>query len=162
MRIGILSDTHGRTEPLVTALEFLRGRGAEHFIHCGDVGGEAVLDALAGLPCTFVWGNNDYDTASLVDYARTLGLSCGGRFADLTLAGKRLAVLHGDDAAAKRKLLDEQAFDYLLQGHTHAWADQQIGRTRLINPGALHRASPKTVAVLDLETGRLEKVIVAP
>jgi uncharacterized protein len=162
MRIGILSDTHGRTEALVPAIDMLRGHGAERFIHCGDVGGEAVLDALAGLTCTFVWGNNDYDTASLVEYAKTLGLTCGGRFVELEIGGKRIAVLHGDDGAAKRQLLDGQAFDYVLQGHTHVWADQRFGRTRLINPGALYRANPKTVALLDLDLDRLDRIIVAP
>lgn len=162
MRIGILSDTHGRTETLVTAIDMLRGRGAEQFIHCGDVGGEAVLDAMAGLACTFVWGNNDYDTASLVDYANTLGLVCGGRYVELAIDGRRLAVLHGDDGLAKRRVLDGQLFDYVLQGHTHVWADQRFGRTRLINPGALYRAQPKTVALLDLDDNRLEKIIVAP
>jgi hypothetical protein len=32
----------------------------------------------------------------------------------------------------------------------------------LINPGALYRANPKTVALLDLKTDLLEKIVVAP
>ena len=41
------------------------------------------------------------------------------------------------------------------------FADQRIGRTRIINPGALHRASPKTVALLDTERDKLERIVVA-
>jgi putative phosphoesterase len=162
MLVGILSDTHDRTDPLITAIDMLRGRGTQHFIHCGDVGGEQVLDVLAGLPAvTFIWGNNDWDTAGLEDYAAHLGLTCAGRFAELTLDGKLFAVSHGDNFTLKKKLMSEQKYDYFLQGHTHVFADETFGRTRLINPGALHRAHPKTVALLDTATGHLEKIIVA-
>jgi putative phosphoesterase len=161
MLIGILSDTHDRTEALVTALDRLRGRGAEHYIHCGDVGGQRVLDLLAGLPAvTFIWGNNDWDTAGLEAYAEHLKLTCAGRFAELTLDGKHFAVIHGDNFSLKKKLLTEQQYDYLLQGHSHIFADEMAGRTRVINPGALHRAHPKTAALLDTKTDRLEKLIV--
>jgi putative phosphoesterase len=163
MLIGILSDTHDRIDALVSALHLLRGRNAEHYIHCGDVGGERVLDQLAGLPAvTFIWGNNDWDVSALEDYAVGLGITCGQRFAELTLGGKTFAVTHGDDYVLKKRILDGQKHDYLLQGHTHAFADQRIGRTRLINPGALHRASPKTVALLDTERDKLERIVVAP
>src|SRR5437660_6688499 len=97
MLIGILSDTHDRLEALTTALHMLGGRGAQHYIHCGDVGGQRVLDQLAGLPVSFIWGNNDWDVRALEDYAAQIGLTCGGRLGDWTLGGKRLAVIHGDD-----------------------------------------------------------------
>ena len=109
MLIGILSDTHDRIDALVIALHMLRGRNVEHYIHCGDVGGgQRVLDQLAGLPVTFIWGNNDWDVAALEDYAAGLGLSCGGRFVELTLGGKSFAVTHGDDGGLKKRILDGQ------------------------------------------------------
>ena len=160
MLIGILSDTHDRTDPLAAAIQRLRDRGAEHYIHCGDVGGERVLDLFAGLPFTFVWGNNDWDVTSLEDYAKSLGLTCGNRFADLTLGGKRFAVMHGDDAVVRRKALKDGIYDYLLEGHTHYYKDERVDRTRTINPGALFRANPKTVALLDTVTDRLERMVV--
>ncbi len=55
----------------------------------------------------------------------------------------------------KVRLLSEQKHDYLLQGHTHVRHDERIGKTRVINPGALHRAREKTVALLDTATDRL-------
>ncbi len=161
MLIAILSDTHSRTNPLIAAIDMLRGRGAEHYIHCGDVGGEEVLDCLAGLPAvTFVWGNNDWDVRALEDYAQNLNVTCAGRAADLILDGKRFAVIHGDNASQKAEIVKSQQHDYLLQGHTHVFNDQRIGRMRLINPGALYRANYKTVALLDTATDKLERVIV--
>ena len=82
-------------------------------------------------------------------------------FADLTLDGKTFAVMHGDSANLKKKVLADQAHDYLLQGHTHVYADETVGRTRIINPGALHRAYPKTAALLDTTKNKLEKLIIA-
>jgi putative phosphoesterase len=147
--IGILSDTHDRADAAGLAIERLREAGAEFFIHCGDVGSERVLDHLAGLPSAFVFGNTDFDRARLARYAQAIGVGCYGNFADLELAGKKIAVLHGDDLKLKQRLLAAQQHDYLLQGHTHVRADTRIGRTRLINPGAVYRAAEKTVATLD-------------
>ena len=149
MLIGILSDTHDRTEAMAAAVQLLQSRGAEYFIHCGDVGSPAVLDFLAGLKACFVWGNCDWDRLGLQRYAKSIEIDCFGVFGDLELDGKRIALIHGDDPTLKRRLLSEQKHDYLLQGHTHVRQDVRVGRMRIINPGALHRANPKTVALLD-------------
>ena len=55
MILGILSDTHGRAELTASALATLRSAGAQFFIHCGDLGGESVLDQLAEVQARFVW-----------------------------------------------------------------------------------------------------------
>ena len=149
MLIGILSDTHGRAETMAAAVAALRGCGAAFFIHCGDVGSEDVLDHLAGLPSAFIFGNTDFDRMSLTQYAQDRGITCYGNTGDLEIDGKRFALLHGDDERLKRRILDAQQHDYLLQGHTHVPHDDRVGRTRVINPGALHRAKVKTVALLD-------------
>ena len=162
MLIGILSDTHDRADAMAAAMKLLRERGAAFYVHCGDVGAERVLDHLAGVPSAFVFGNTDWDRAALARYARSIGVACHDTFADLELGGKRIAVTHGDDYRLKQRILSEQRHDYLLQGHTHARADQRVGRTRLINPGALHRAKEKTVALLDTEADRLEFLVVSP
>jgi len=156
MLIGILSDTHDRAEMMAAAIALLRQKNAEFFVHCGDVGNEHVLDHLAGLKAAFIWGNNDWDRIALERYAQQIGVGCYGSQADLMLAGKRFAVIHGDDLRLRQRLLDSQEYDYLLQGHTHVKFDGRVGRTRIINPGALHRAKPKTVAMLDTESDRLE------
>ena len=147
--VGILSDTHDRVEATRAAVELLRGKGAEFFIHCGDVGSELVLDALAGLAAAFVFGNTDWDRRGLERYAPQIHVSCLGNGGELQLGGKLFFVTHGDDARTYKQALDSQRFDYLLHGHTHLKRDDRVGRTRIINPGALHRAREKTVALLD-------------
>ena len=161
MLIGIVSDTHDKADAMAIAMRMLRDRGTEFFIHCGDVGSTRVLDHLAGLPACFVFGNCDWDRASLKRYAQDIDLACHDAFGNLTLDGKRIAVIHGDDHVLKRRLLSEQQHDYLLQGHTHVREDTRVGKIRLINPGALHRANPKTAARLDTAADTIEFIIVA-
>ncbi len=160
MLIGILSDTHDRVAAAAAGVAALRAAGAEYYLHCGDVGGETVLDQLAGLPAAFVWGNTDWDRAVLQRYATDLGMQCFGVFGELELGGKQIAITHGDDTGAVRRVLDGQKHDYLLVGHSHVKADQRVGRVRVINPGALHRAKEKTVATLDTATDLLRFITI--
>ena len=159
--VGILSDTHDRVDAARAAVKLLQEHGAEYFIHCGDVGSERILELLAGLPAAFVFGNCDWDQPGLQRSARGLNLTCLAAGGNLELAGKLFRVEHGDCPGTMRHALDAQTFDYLLHGHTHVQRDERLGKTRIINPGALHRARQKTVAVLDTETEALKFLVVS-
>jgi len=161
MLVGILSDTHDNIRTAAAGVAALKEAGAEHFLHCGDVGGEGVLDLLAGLPVAFVWGNTDWDRMGLERYARDLGLQCFGNFGEVELGGKSIAITHGDDLRVVRGVIDAQRHDYLLLGHSHIRADECAGRVRVINPGALHRAREKTVATLDTDTDIVRFITIA-
>lgn len=138
---------------MIQAMDILSAQKPEMFIHCGDICEPEMLEGLAGLPNIVVFGNNDWDRQGLLRYAEPLGIKFHHPHADVTLDGKRLAVLHGDDVRLFNRLIESQEYDYLLYGHTHIRADKLVGKTRLINPGALHRARPRTVATLDTATG---------
>jgi putative phosphoesterase len=161
MIVGLLSDTHDRLTAMVAGMNILQQAGAEFFIHCGDVGSEQIFDQLAGTKSVFVWGNNDWDRKDLGRYAMSLEIQNGESFVELQLDGKLAAVTHGDDVKIVRRVLDEQRHDYLFVGHSHIKTDKQFGKVRLINPGALHRANPKTVAVLDTESGLVRFITVS-
>lgn len=172
MIVGILSDSHGRVSRVARAIALLEEHGAETLIHCGDLGGERVLDQLAGKGAWFVWGNTDQPEARLAQYAQAIGLRPpDGVPLRLQLAGRRVAVFHGHEpgfialqrlaAAGEEAGLERTAAaDYVLYGHTHQPADLRVGPVRLINPGALHRAVRTTVATLDLATDRLDYWVV--
>jgi putative phosphoesterase len=162
MRIGILSDSHDRADAMKLAVKTLLANGAEYLIHCGDVGAPEMLDHLAGVPSAFVWGNNDFDRAEMQRYAERLDITCLSDVGELELDGKLICVMHGDDERAKQRAFADQRFDYLLQGHTHIPADQRVGKTRVINPGALYRARQKTVAVLNTQTDALQFMSLEP
>lgn len=158
--LGILSDTHDRVDTAAAAIATLRAAGAQFLIHCGDVGGERILDLLAGMPCVFVWGNNDWDRAGLSQYAADIGLQCCNDFADLQISGKRIAVTHGDNLKLIQRVTQETDYDYLFLGHTHIPSNEKTGRLRIVNPGALHRAAKKTVAIVDLANDTVRHLIV--
>ena len=155
MRVGIMSDSHGDVIATRMAVELLTEQGAEHFFHCGDLCGDDVLAELAGLPCTFVWGNCDDPSPLAKKFVESLGLSWPREPVRVELAGKRIAVYHGHERGFDWAI-EEDGLDYLFHGHTHQRADHRIGHCRVINPGALYRANPRTCACLDLEFDQLE------
>jgi uncharacterized protein len=160
MVIGILSDSHGRVERTARALRALRDRGAELLIHLGDFETDAVLDELAGQSARIVFGNCDWSAAAMADYARRLDITVDHPMGEITVHGRRIAYTHGH-IDSLMELAVERGVDYLLHGHTHLVRDEHAGRTRIINPGALHRAQRYTVALLDPASGHLEVIEIA-
>lgn len=159
MQLGILSDSHGHADRTRRAIEALQAAGATRFLHCGDVETEQVLDQLAGLDAHVVFGNCD-PARPLARYAERLGLQVHHPMGRMEVDGRTLAFTHGDDPDLMQAAIDEGA-DFLLHGHTHVRADRQVEATRVINPGALHRANPFTVALLVPATGELRWITVA-
>ncbi|HVX84843.1 MAG TPA: YfcE family phosphodiesterase [Phycisphaerae bacterium] len=151
MLIALLSDTHDNAATTRAAIELLRPHNPDAYLHAGDLVSPEMLDLFAGLNAPFhlVLGNNEYDPAALHSRASALGMSFHKQFADLTFAGKRLALMHGHEGTLLQRLLASGDYDYLIHGHTHLRRDERRGRTRIINPGALHRARTKSVALLD-------------
>ena len=72
----------------------------------------------------------------------------------LRLGGKTFAVFHGHERGFQRAIRSLDV-DYILHGHTHTARNEKIGGKRVINPGALYRAIPKTVATLDTMTDKV-------
>jgi putative phosphoesterase len=153
VQLGILSDSHGQADRTRRALEALQAAGASRFIHCGDVETEQVLDQLAGLDAHVVFGNCD-PVRALGRYASTIGLQVHHPLGRMHVDGHSLAFTHGHDPDLVQAALDEKVH-FLLHGHTHERRDQALAGTRVINPGALHRADPFTVALLVPATGEL-------
>lgn len=161
-RVGLLSDSHGRAEITRRAVDRLLENGAEVLVHLGDVETVQVLDALAvarpggdeQMPAYVVFGNTDYDSDRLSRYANDLGLIVSHPMGRLATPRGVLAFCHGHQPRLLSDALAEPVA-YLCHGHTHRAKDERHGRTRVINPGALFRARPKTVALLDAKNDRL-------
>jgi putative phosphoesterase len=154
MLIGALSDSHGRVAVTARAVSLLRARGCDVLLHLGDVETEAVLDELAGHPARVVFGNCDFDPDRLERYAELLGITVDHPMGVFDADGARVAFTHGHIAS----LLDEgcREADYVFHGHSHELRDERVGRARVINPGALFRATRYTCAVLDTRMDALE------
>jgi uncharacterized protein len=155
MRLGILSDTHNRLARTRCAIDLLRAEKVDVLFHCGDLTRAEVVAICAEPKCYFVFGNNDADNSpELKSAMQETGGVCLGWGHEVTLAGKRVAVVHGHMSHDVRRLLAAKP-DFLLSGHSHVREDRRQECTRRINPGALHRAAEFTVALLDLESDDL-------
>ena len=160
MRIGVVSDTHGQVQFAREAAEVLRPFEVQQVLHCGDIGSVGVVSVFADWPCHFVLGNCDFDADELRDAITAAGQTFHGRFGQLELAGKRIALLHGDDGARFRQTIASGEFDLVCYGHTHLAEQHREGPTWVLNPGALFRANPHRCAVVDLTTMEIHSLVV--
>ena len=160
--IGIMANSDGRVEAAQAAADVFRASGVQLVIHCGDIGGRHVLDAIsvadgAFIDGVFVWGDRDHDRTGLMRYGQSLGLTCFGVMGELEAGDKKIFILHGDNKAILKKLIAEQQYDYIICGHALVTEDHTVGKTRILNPGPLHGES-KSAMVLDLESGKVKLV----
>ena len=158
MRIGIVSDTHAQVENSRKAVNVLQELDVTAVLHCGDIGSVAVIPVFADWPTHFVFGNVDGDEETLRWAIREAGQTCHDRFGEIELDGRRIALLHSDDARRFREVTESGEYDLVCYGHTHRAESHTEGKTVVLNPGALHRASPYSIAVVDLAS--LEPTII--
>ncbi len=152
MRLGIISDTHGNAENTHRAIVLLESLEVETVLHCGDIGTVEVVALLArcAWPTHFVLGNTDYDEQTLAAAIKSAGMIFHDQFADLRIEGVRIALLHSHDAKKFAQVTTSGEYDLVCYGHTHAKKIERRGRTLILNPGALHRANPHSLAIVDL------------
>jgi putative phosphoesterase len=122
----------------------------EMVIHCGDVGSPEIPPLFAHWPTHFVLGNVDKPGDDIVLAIEQAGLVCHGRFGSLTVSERSIAFLHSDDLRRFRETVDCGDWDLVCYGHTHRADQQTVGSTLVLNPGAISRARPATLAMVDL------------
>lgn len=154
MKIGLISDTHGRLRPEV--FEILQG--VERVLHAGDVGPASLLLELEAIaPVTAVWGNTDgFELRSILP-----------EIADLELAGERVVVVHGHQLgsptpASLRSAHPDAAI--ILYGHTHRPLVARNGAL-VVNPGSAGAARfgiPPSVGILTLAASPTVELIELP
>lgn len=158
LRIGILSDSHGQTRITRDAVHMLIARGCSLLIHLGDLCSDSVVDELVGHNARIVLGNCDDE--AIGRYAGHLGIINDHPAGRIDVNRRIVAYTHGHIERAMQQALAD-GVDYLLHGHTHEPRDERIGRTRIINPGALHRAARYTAAILEPAQDQVEWLEVA-
>lgn len=145
MKIVIISDNHGRIEPIQNIL--YQHQDADAFIHCGD--SELPVNYLAGYVA--VRGNNDF-YAELPDY-RVLEI---GNHRILIAHGHRLMFLDNRELLVnKAKSLD---CDVICFGHSHIFESRVIDDITLINPGSISKnrdGSAPSYAILTINNNQL-------
>ena len=125
MRVGLISDTHGRLRNEV--LE--RFEGVDHILHAGDIGPADLLVELEALaPVTAVFGNTDrFDVRNRVEAE-----------AVVELEGRRVVVVHGDRLGSPTPAGLRTAYpeaDIVVYGHTHRPMIDDRATPLVVNPG---------------------------
>lgn len=146
MRIGLISDTHGRLRKEVfPALE-----GVDHLLHAGDIGPPDLLVELEAIaPITAVWGNTDgFELRAAVP-----------EVASIELGGRNVVVVHGHQLGSPTPPALRAAHPgaaIIVYGHTHRPLVDRDG-SLVINPGSAGAARfgiPPSVGILTLDEGR--------
>lgn len=149
--LAVVSDTHGHVEFARRAVRMLEPFQPLCLIHCGDIGSLVIPSVFAAFNAHYVLGNVDhYDEPELAAAIQKAEQHFAGRFGEITLLGKKIAWLHGDDERRLAQTIASGEYDLVCSGHTHRQEQRLVGKTLALNPGALYRANPRTCAVVDL------------
>jgi len=149
MVIAVVSDTHGQVQPTMEAIREIERRDPALVLHCGDIGGAAIVPLFAGRETRFVFGNVD-EPHTLRAAIAAAALTCDEQFGEFEVEGRRIAYLHGHDTRRLRETIASGAYNLVCHGHTHRRRWELVGMTWVLNPGAIHRATPHSIAFVTL------------
>jgi uncharacterized protein len=146
MRIGVISDTHGRLSS--RAEELLQG--VAHIIHAGDIGKEQIIRQLEAIaPVSAVTGNVDWGNPLGRLFPRTLAL---------TLAGCSIYVVHiGGKPAEFQRGLPAPRPRVAICGHSHIPLVAEHEGVLYLNPGSASAGrfgGGLSLAILTIEGGQ--------
>lgn len=146
MNILVVSDSHGKTDNLMRAVELTR---PEYVLHLGDCQRdlERLRQAFSMLPMEGVPGNCDYGSCDQPERLTELG-------------GVRILMLHGHTRGVKSDIMRavwaarECGAQVLLFGHTHRPLVDNDGSLLVLNPGAAGDLLHPTCGLLTIENGK--------
>ena len=162
MLLAIISDTHENLPAISAIKPILNTVRPDIVVHCGDIISPPVLQQFAGLPMRVVFGNNDGEREGLQAMAASCGFPPIEDELRFEAGGKTFYVYHGTRTQILETAIVSGSYDYVLTGHTHRKRDERIGRSRVVNPGALFMAPIFSIAVLQTDTDKLEFIEVVP
>ncbi|MDR1017025.1 MAG: metallophosphatase family protein [Coriobacteriales bacterium] len=142
IRLGLISDTHGR----VAAAALAALSEADLILHAGDIGSlQVILDLEAVAPLEAVLGNCDH-----CDYGRGLERAWRAKLAGVPLLlchrPEDIPGLLGSDPARALPRL-------VVHGHTHRPRQQSQGGVLYLNPGSASRPRGGGPGVMLVELG---------
>lgn len=155
MRIGLLSDTHGYTDPKI----FDAFKDVDEIWHAGDIGSLEVCHQLAKIkPLYAVYGNID-GREIRAEYPENLILERE----NLKILLTHIGGYPGNYSPKARKLIEEHRPGIFICGHSHILKVMRDPKYNLlaINPGAagvqgFHHV--KTVLRFVLHDGKIEQL----
>jgi putative phosphoesterase len=148
VRLGLVSDLHGRFDPLLPKVL----EGVERILLAGDIVEDDLLPRLRRIaPVDAVRGNNDHGPvfATLPDLL------------DLEVDGTRILMVHDRHDRRLPEELERVRPDVLVVGHSHQPRVERDGSLLVVNPGSAgpkRFGLPRTAGTLELRRGRDPRV----
>src|SRR4029079_9311054 len=144
VKIGVISDTHDDIENTEKAIKIFNLTKVDHVFHAGDYVYPGIISLFKKLnkETKFygVRGNNDGElmgiTKQFAEIEHALFLN---EFGKLLISSIKIGIYHGTNSDLSSSLVESQLFDILILGHTHVKRIENIGKTLVLNPGALNR-----------------------
>ena len=154
MLIGIISDTHDHLSNVEKAVKKLNEEKVKLVLHAGDYVAPFVIPKFKNLKAKLigVFGNNDGDHELLKKrFSENTNLEIRGRFANVTVDGVKIALLHGDEMELLEALIESGGFDVVVHGHAHTAGVHKKGKTLVVNPGEIcgYLSGKATFALFD-------------
>lgn len=148
MKVLVVSDSHGKVDNLIRAVELTH---PDYVLHLGDCQRdlEKLRQAFPVLPMEGVPGNCDYG-------------SCDQPERLIELGGVRILMLHGHTRGVKSDMMRavwaarECGAQVLLFGHTHRPMVDNDGALLVLNPGAAGDPLRPTCGLLTIENGKAD------
>jgi hypothetical protein len=155
MKIGIVADTHDNLPAIDKVVKRLNDEKVELVLHAGDY--VAPFSVLRFKPLKAkligIFGNNDGDRDFLKRRFKEINAEIRGSFAEVSLEGVKIVMVHGDDLELLTSLIETQSYDVVVYAHSHEAKICRKGKTLVINPGEVcgYLSNESTIALLDTQ-----------
>ena len=147
MKIGIISDTHGRYANISKGIDIFKKYGVEYVLHAGDIVVPNSLEMFSELEkCRFVavFGNCDMNKICLTAAINGFGGEIFKSPHTIDIGNKKVFMTH--IPRALEKVAGNGIYDLIVYGHTHKLDVRKAGQTLIVNPGNAG------VVLLDMES----------
>ena len=149
MKIGILSDSHLKSDYTKEVIDFLKEINSEYLVHAGDFCIEKNLELLenSGLKYIAVFGNNDRNLLNLSTKYNIKQEPYYFKIKDMTFKLMHLPYHLTPDS------------DVIIFGHTHIFECDYKNKTLFLNPGEVCAREKPLIEFIQLEIKENEYII---
>lgn len=157
MKILVMSDTHGNLQRLKHLVDFANQTKVSAIIHCGDwqYPESAYPIQEANMSVYAVLGNADEARQEEIETAlKNANVNYEVDTLEVVWDGRKTLVAH--QPGKIQASVESEEYGVVFHGHTHQRKDKFIGKTHVINPGAVHNTDNPSFAVYDTESDRAE------
>ena len=149
MKIGILSDSHLKSDYTKEVIDFLKEINSEYLVHAGDLCLEKNLELLenSGLKYIAVFGNNDRNLLNLSTKYNIKQEPYYFKIKDISFKLMHLPYHLTPDS------------DVIIFGHTHIFECDYKNKTLFLNPGEVCAREKPLIEFIQLEIKENEYII---